>query len=62
MPSAKEASLSITGDCEEEPMTLLDLTVTYDYTCDDKKTIDPLNSMEELSGVFSFKVWYMVAV
>lgn len=53
MPSAKEGSL---GDDELEPVTSLDLTVTYDYTCE-KKTIDPLNSMEELSGLFSFKVW-----
>lgn len=48
------ADVSTTSICGEHSPVQLDLTVTYDYTCEGNN--DPVKSMEELSGSFAFKV------
>lgn len=51
------AGVSSSTQNSEEQSASLDLTVTYDYTCpEDTSSGDPVKSMEELSGLFSFKV------
>ena len=50
-PLASENVVAADG---HSPVTL-DLTVTYDYACGEEN-VDQSKSMEELSGIFSFKV------
>ena len=41
--------------CKHMPPPSLDMTVTYDYSCEAEGS-DSTKSMEELSGLFSFTV------